>query len=167
MAYDFPPTPQHVNELFDPTAESVFEQMGGDRAFLSAEARVRAQCGTRGDDALGFIKRDLLRLPDQWVEGLGKPLTMASIRFEIDAGPPMDDPLSNPRRELQIEVLKEDPRCLYLELVSQWPIVSLSAGGAGVTASARQLNAPPSEFVDEAQAFLEGRVDGLEGREQR
>lgn len=164
MSYTWPPSLEEVKERMDLTAAAVFEGIGGEWTRVMAEVRLRAQCNVRSNDALGYLMGQFVRGNAGWIESLGKPLTFGSVRFEVEATPPGDDPLEGAKREFVIEVLRDDPHCVYLELMSQWPHVPPAAAGTEFNPSGvRSIEQPPSAYLEEAYGFLTDRVQGLGG----
>jgi hypothetical protein len=164
LTYTWPPSLEHANETFDMTAEAAFSALDGDWQCVLAEARLRAQCDVRGGNALTFMRQRLLRQADDWVSDLGTPVAFCGVKFEVAATPPGENPLDGAKRELAVELLREDPGGLYLELMSQWPqVVSMpsSQAAAADVRSIRQLDKKPSKYVADAFAYLQARVESL------
>ncbi len=126
-----------------------------------AETRFRAECDVIGPNATGFIVGDLLKVDPAWIVGLGKPLAFASVGLEVEAAPTSDS-LLNPKRELKLEVLREDPKRLYIEFMSQWP--QLPMGAALDLTQVRPIDKNPSAYMDEAWGYLTKRLQGLVSR---
>ena len=167
LAYEWAPSVEHVREQFDATANAVLETLEGEWQKIVAEVRLQAQCAVPGNSGIQFILDSILGLRHEWVDSLGKPLGMASIKLEIDASKSeIGDSLSCPKRELMIEVLREDPKSVYLELMTMWPQVLMpTVPGEQVvidTSSLRPIDKLPSEYVGEALEFLRERVAELE-----
>ena len=57
--------------------------------------------------------------------------------------------LSNLKRDVSVEVLRQDPRSLYLEVMSQWPQVAVSPDGTVHLdpGTIRSFELPPSEYL--------------------
>ncbi len=163
IRYDWPPSSAHVAERCNMTAEAVFNTLGGNLQKVLAETRIRAQCDVKEHSGLRYIRDNILRLSPNWVDSLGEPLTFASVKFNVAASNRSGAPLENPARELTIEVLQEDPRCLYLELMSQWPQIAppASPGGGFDTTSIRPITESPSVYIEEAYEFLRQRITEL------
>jgi hypothetical protein len=163
LQYAWPPSLQHVTERFDLAADAVFEALEGEWQRVRAEVRLRAHCSVRSRNARALLRKDYLALPDTWVSALGEPLTFVGLKFRTAAGAPEEGPLDAPSRDLAIEVLQEDPACLYFEFVSMWPQAPNVAGASGAVAvqSLRTFNNRPSEYVDSAHEFLSERLRGL------
>ena len=163
LEYTWPPTLEHVYENFKLAGTAVFEALTGNWQKVFAEVRIRAQCGDRNKDALSFIRNHLLKIRSDWVESLGQPLVFSGCRFQTASRGPIEAPLESPVRDLSIEVLKEDPSCLYFELVSQWPQTP-NAGmlpGRMDNTNLRQFIADPSEYVKHEYEFLIARLQEL------
>jgi len=165
LVYEWPPSHTHATETFDAAYEAIFSSLPGAWTRVLAEVRLRAQCDTREKSALTFISQRLLKLDDAWLSGLGSPLVSSALKFEVEAtSPTAENQLAGPRRELQMEVLREEPQCLYLELMSQWaqlppfplpPRLDFNPG------SVRRIEQKPSEYVEEAYGYLRVRVESL------
>ncbi len=162
MTYVWPPSLHEARERLDLTARAVFEGFESDRTRVMAEVRLRAQCHVRGPDALSWLRSNLIAPPRAWLEAMGRPLGFASVKFEIDATAPDQDPMEGARRDLVLEVLREDRRCMYLELMSHWPQITSTEPGRPLDLRAvRLIDGRPSLYVDEAYAWLRTRVEGL------
>lgn len=162
MTYVWPPSLEDARQRLDLTARALFDGFAGDWTRVMAEVRLRAQCHVRGSDALGWLRGNLVAAPAAWVESLGSPLAFASMRFEVEATPPEQDPMEGARRDLVLEVLREDRRCLYLEVMSHWPqVAAMEAGRPLDLGAVRVIDGRPSVYVDEAYAWLRGKVEGL------
>ena len=98
------------------------ESLEGNWTKVFAEVRLRAQYSTRSNSGLAFLKKKVLGLPDEFISGLGEPLSFCSVNLEVEGRQPAGgDQIEGAKRKLLIEVLREDPTSVYLELVSQWP----------------------------------------------
>lgn len=166
LSYDWPPSFEHVTEAFDMTASAVFDSLEGTWTKVRAEARLRAQCNTRQGDGLAFIKETLLASDTRWLSDLeASPLSACTVKFELPATPPQpDNYLAGPKRELTIEVLREDPRQVYLELMSQWSQISAVAQAQGQAVdlrTIRQITSPPAEYLRETYDYLQERVNSF------
>ncbi|MGQ9651444.1 MAG: hypothetical protein ACUVXJ_15155 [Phycisphaerae bacterium] len=163
IRYDWPPSPTHVAERCNMTAKAVLDTLGGNLQKVLAETRIRAQCDVREQSGLRYIRDNVLRLNPTWVDSLGNPLMFVSVKFKVAASNQSSEPLENPARELTIEVLQEDPKCLYLELMSQWPQIAPPAGPGGGfdAASIRPITEPPEVYIEEAYQFLSRRITEL------
>jgi hypothetical protein len=139
----------------------------GNWTKVLAEVRLRAQCSTRSNNGLTFLREKVLGLPQECISGLGEPLSFCSVNLEVDATqprPPSEDQIEGAKRELLIEVLQEDPKCVYLELVSQWPqMAPLPRNQPGQIAlgNIRRIDSNPSVYIEEAYSFLEEQVSLL------
>lgn len=155
LEYTWPPSLEHITQTMDTTSKAVFEHLEGQWQKVLAEVRIRAQCETRENSALEFMKGSVFRLKPEWFNSLGQKLQDLSTKF-IVAASPSEDPMENPRRELMIETLKEDRRGLFVELMSQWPqLPEASVPGGGLDlSSVRRIEAPPSAYISEAYEFL-------------
>ena len=165
MAYVWPPTREHLFDQYDAAATAVFEHLKGNWQRVLAEARIRAQCTAQGNDGLAFL-RSMLRLKADAVDGLGS-LSFAGVRFETRSMDFGDSSLDNPKRQLAIELLKEEPSSLYVELVSTWQQLPESIGQrVAVDASRiRPIDRNPQDYLNEAFEFLNtnlGRLAELE-----
>lgn len=163
VQYNWPPSLEHVHERCDLACGAVFDALKGNWQKVLAEVRLRAHCGDRDRNALSFLRQQFLRVPEPWIDSLGQPLAFITCRFHTASGGPIEEPLDSPTRELSVEVLREDPSCLYFELVTQWSQVpSPSVLRQGVApASLRQFTPQPSEYVKSEHEFLWERLRGL------
>ena len=164
LEYTWPPTIDHINEHFDSISESVLKCLEGNWTRVLAEVRLRAQCSTRSNNGLTFLREKVLGLPDECISGLGEPLSFCSVKLEVDATqpqPPSEDQIQGAKRDLLIELLQEDPTCVYLELVSQWPQMAplpRNQTGQFVLGNIRKIDSKPSVYIQEAYSFLEEQV---------
>jgi hypothetical protein len=172
LEYTWPPTIEHVTEYFDNISESVFDSLEGNWTKVLAEVRLSAQCNTRSNDGLTFLREKVLGLPPECISGLGEPLSFCGVKLEVGATQPQpssedqtsEDQIKGAKRELSIELLREDQTCVYLELVSQWPQVApLSRNQTGqiVLGNIRKIDSKPSAYIGEALSFLNEQVEQL------
>jgi hypothetical protein len=156
MSYTWPPSPEHVKQVFNSAADAVFGCLSHLTQKIVAEVRIRAQCETKGGNGLAFIRDRLLRLDKACLESLGTPLAFGSVKLEVAASHPIAGPLDNPKRELTVEVLREEPGALYVELICQWAQVPIgvSPGLTFDVGALRPIQNVPSEYVAHSQDFL-------------
>lgn len=160
--YVWPQSVAFAMERFDSTVDGVFQALGGDWTRGLAEVRLRAQCDDKENDALGFLRRNVFRFDEVWFESLGRPLSFASFKIEVDQGKPIVGPLDNPKRELNVEILRDDPRSVYVESVSQWTQVPLKQPVERIEpGSIRRIDQRPSQYVGDAWSFLQAQVEAL------
>jgi hypothetical protein len=168
LEYIWPPTTQHVKENFDSISNTVFESLDGNWTKVLAEVRLHAQCNTRSNNGLSFLREKVLGLPQEYISGLGGPLSFCSVKLKVDATqpqPPQEDQIEGAKREFLIEVLREDPTCVYLELVSTWPQVAplpRNQTGKIVIGSIRKIDSEPSAYIEEALSFLNEQAEQLD-----
>lgn len=163
MTYNWPPSSEHVTQHCNMTAEAVFGALQGDWQRVLAEVRIRAQCDVTVSSGLAYMRGNVLGVSPEWVDSLGSPLTFAGVKLNVAASHEANDALANPARELSVEVLRDDPKCVYLELMSQWPRVAPSLGHtAGLKiAGLRAIEERPSVYIEEAYSYLEDRINKL------
>ncbi|RJP35102.1 MAG: hypothetical protein C4547_09910 [Phycisphaerales bacterium] len=165
MLYRWPPSMVHVSEVFDMASGAVFGTLEGRWQTVMAEVNLRAQCETAHRDGLRYVLDRCIKLPQAWVEGLGSPLAFASVGFEVNPAEVTQDPLDSPARNLKVEVLREDPSGLYIELVSRWTQLPLRPGaGPAIPVDVRMVrkfDQKPSAYVKNAQEFLIERIGAL------
>ena len=125
-----------------------------------AETRIRGQTEAKGDSAASFLRTDVLHLSDGEVASLGAPLSYLSLKYETEAaGFTEEDPLAHPKREVSIEVLREDLRCLYVEVMSQWPQLAVSGQGT-IEIDARRIRtlaSAPSDYLKDSMEYVQFR----------
>ncbi len=161
LSYTWPQSLEQAKEHFDLTSQSVLASLTGPWQLVMAEVRLRTQCSVQQNDALQFITDKMLRLSPEWLAGLGRPLSIGSVKLEVEAAPHTRS-LDNPKRELTIEVLREDPSNLYLELMSQWQQFSVMPRGTKIEVpSLRTIESKPSVYIAEALAYLRARNEDL------
>ncbi len=169
MSYDWPQGLDIVKKTFDEVAHAVFGALEGPGQKVMAEVRVRVQGPSPGrQDASKYLAGELLSVGDKWIGELGEPLVFAAIKLEVAATGFKDDPLEGPRRELSIERLREDPKSLYIELMSQWPQISqIPTPDGALTVDPtmiRPISGNPGDYIDETYAYLHGRLSSLRAR---
>lgn len=166
LEYEWPPTTQHVTQHFDSISESIFDSLDGTWMKVLAEVRLRAQCNTRSNDGLAFLREKIVALPPQCISKLGEPISFCGVKLEISATQPSsENQMEGAKRALAIELLQEDPTCVYLELVSTWPqIASIPQNQTGPLAlsNIRKIDSKPSEYVEEALTYLNEQVEELD-----
>jgi len=166
MSYTHPASMPHASEWFDEAAAAFFGGTVDPPTWqrVVAEVRLRAQCSTKSRDGLAFLRHHVLKLPEPWVRSLGQPLFFASAKIELAPSNAGDDPLALPRRELLIEVLREDPTSIYMELMSNWSAFPDPAGPVHALniAQLRSILDKPSAYVDEASNYLARSVSELQ-----
>jgi len=162
IRYDWPPSQEHVEQLADQTVNAVLDAMDGDWQRVMAEVRFRAECNVAGDDALAYVRDGLCRLRPATLENLGNPLTFCSLSVEISEAVHDNEPLANPKREVRIEVLRDDPRLAYIETVNQWnqapPRTSVQLSELD---RLRSFEQNPSDYINDSYDFLTERVLAL------
>lgn len=165
MQYAWPPSLEHVVEYFDMTAQAVFDKLAGPWQKVLAEARTQAEVHPSGENGLSFLKRRVFCLRDDWYQTLGTGLSMAGVKFEVHPGrPDQGDSLSNPGRDLMMEVLRQTPAGLYLELKSMWPQMPQAMDGTVPfdLSAIREIDKKPSEYVSESNQYLRDVLDALD-----
>jgi hypothetical protein len=163
LGHTWPPSLEHVHQQFDIVSAAVFDALSGSWQKVKAEVRLRAHCAVRGGDALRFLGSEFLKVPSQWVDSLGQPITFTACRFQTASTEPIQEPLDSPMRDLSIEVLREDPSLLYFELISKWLQVPRAVvhQGAVSVGTLRQFTDVPSAYVESEHQFLEERLRAL------
>jgi hypothetical protein len=153
----WPPSPQHVVERADMIYKAVFKALEG-RPWqnVMAEARILAQCALPGNDALAFLRRRVMPLPAKLKEATGQDARHIGAVVEFAGMWPREgEPLDGPERKLTIEVLREDPKCVYVEAVCQWRQVPGSATPGPVPAGRiREIGELPSAYIQATDEFL-------------
>jgi hypothetical protein len=159
---DWPATEQHFKEQADMIAKGVWSSLGGEGDVVVAEVRVMGQCFSGRDHSVALFTDAVLGLRSEALSLLGTPLRFASVT--LDVGPPSGvrvELFDRATREIKLEVLREDPRDVYLEIASQWSLLR-PLGDAPVMiadAGSRTLvERNPSEFVDNALDYIRNRV---------
>lgn len=161
IEYLWPPTVEHVSQDFDTTAEAAFGALPGTWQRVLAETRIRGQLEAAGGSALEFLTRQVLHFDAQRLSALEAQPDFVGIGFETPAGDPSEeDPLRRPKREVKVEVLREDRRSVYVELMSQWPQLALTPQGE-VEIDARRIRgfeSPPSAYLRNSIDYLNERL---------
>lgn len=158
--YDWPASIQLVLDDFDLACNAVFSALGSGLQTVLAEARVRGQFHAPGNSSLAFLGSNVINLPGS-TDGAGGELSFLGFKYETPAADFTDDDLlANPKREVSVEVLREDPRCLYVEVMSQWPQVTVASDGAAEIGPGkiRSFRSPPSDYLSNTNQYLESVV---------
>ena len=164
IEYVWPASVEQVTQDFDLVTEAAFRALGGTWQRVLAETRIRGQLEAAGGSALDFLSKRVLHLGADRLARLEAPPEFVSVSFETPAGHPTeDDPLHQPKREVQLQVLREDLRSVYIELMSQWPQLALDGQGDIPrveidTGRIRKFDSEPSKYLDNSIEFLSERV---------
>lgn len=162
IEFTWPPSVEHVTQDFDTTAEAAFRVLSGDWQRVLAETRIRGQLEAAGGSALSFLTNRVLQLDAQRVASLEAQPEFVSVSLHTPAGHPTDgDPLHQPKRQAQLELLREDSRSIYVELVSQWPQLATSNVRGQLEIDARRIrhfDSPPSAYLRNSVEYLNDRL---------
>ena len=163
--YDWPASNQLFLEDFDAASEAVVETLGDDWQRVLAEARVRGQVQVGGGSGLEFLSDHLFRFAES-AEAREK-LSFLGFKYETGAADFTEaDQLANPKRDVSVELLREDPRCVYLEVMSQWPQLSVAPDGTVELSpgSVRRFPVAPSTYLRNTIDYLDTMVLPLVSR---
>lgn len=158
FGYEWPQSNHMAFQDFDLVCEAVFSVLGEGWQRVLAEARVRGQVHAMGDSAVEFLGRKVLG--DATGNETGE-LAFAAFKYETAAGTfPESEPLANPKRDVTVEVLRDDVRCIYVEVMSQWPQM---AADPGTTIQIdpdkiRSFEAPPSVYLNDTMEYTDSVV---------
>ena len=158
--YDWPASSQLVLDDFDLACSAVFSALGTGLQTVLAETRICGQVQAPGDSSLAFLGRNVINLAGS-TDGAGGKLSFLGFKYETPAADFTDDDLlANPKREVSVEVLREDSRCLYVEVMSQWPQVTVSSEGTAEISPGkiRAFRSPPSDYLRNTSQYLESVV---------
>ncbi|WP_425153257.1 hypothetical protein [Candidatus Palauibacter sp.] len=161
LGCSWPTSNDVVFEDFDLACEAAFTSLGDSWQRVLAEARIRGQAHAPDGSAVSFLSRDVLRLSRSDPRFHHDRLSFVSLKYETAAVQfAQGDELSNPKRDVSVAVLREDPRSLYVEVMSQWPQVTLSSEGAvSIDPSRiRSFRSPPSEYLSNTIDYTESVV---------
>ena len=157
VQYTWPPSPEHAYQDFDSASEAAFGALGGNFQKILAETRIRSQVEAQGGNAISFLTERTLRLSPSGLANLEAPPNYVALVLETPPGDPTEvDQLHQPKREIHVEVLREDPRSVYIELVSQWAQLAV-APGRQVDLSPqriRQFEGSPSEYLRNSMEYM-------------
>lgn len=166
--YDWPASNQLVFEDFDLAFDAALASMGEGWQRVLAEARLQGQVDVAVGSAASFLSHDIIPAL-QRVSG-SRDLPFLGFRYESAAADfSASDQLANPKRDVTVEVLREDPRCLYVEVMSQWPQLAVSSGGTVEIGPGRirAFRSAPSEYLKDTIAYVEAHVLPLLARTNR
>ena len=158
--YDWPASNQLVFDDFDLASEAVLSSLGEGWQRVLAEARVQGQIDVATASAVSFLSSGLFRFPSR-ADGAQDDLSFLGFKYETSPGDfAEEDQLANPKRDVSVEVLREDPRCLYLEVMSQWPQLSVSPDGTVELSPGRirAFRSPPSEYLRDTINYVDAVV---------
>lgn len=160
MEYQWPISPDiDANERFDMAAKAVFEALPGEWRKVVAEVRLRTQCDAAGGNAAAYMTGRLLNLQGRRSEAM-TPISFASTTLHSVPTELTTDPLTNPIREVMIEVLREDPRSLYMEYMARWTQAPPNARSVD-PALLRPIDQDPSNYVEAAQDGLRAWAEAM------
>jgi hypothetical protein len=151
--YSWPASIEHVKEGAAIVHKAVFERLAGPIHRVLAEVRIRAQCGIPGGNALAFM-RDRAVGNGVWLRQVEQPLQQVTLHVEFAPGA-HDEPLDNPKRDLTVEVLREEPASLYIEAVSVWPQLPDQPSGHVDPSALRQILEDPAQYIEDSFRFLD------------
>lgn len=159
FGYEWPRSSELAFQDFDLVCEAVFTVLGDGWQRVLAEARVRGQLHAKGDSAVSYLSRSVLPVVGG-SENVGDP-SFVAFKYETVASDfGVEDPMANPKRDVSVEVLRSDPRCIYVEVMSQWPQVA-AADGTTVQIDPdkiRTFESPPSEYLTDTMHYVESVV---------
>ncbi|HTY06013.1 MAG TPA: hypothetical protein VMC86_05830 [Gemmatimonadales bacterium] len=160
---DFQGAPDPILEDFDAVAEAAFGALPGQWSRVMAEARMTAQLEAPGGSATDYMLKHAVKLNANGLEALDSSPVYFGLAFETAAGYATEsDQLAQPKREAKLEVLREDVRSLYIEVMSQWtqvPPVVLQPDTPSPQlevdpARIRRFEEPPSAYVRNTIDFV-------------
>ena len=163
IEYEWPESEKHIFDYLDKTTEAVFDVLGQELQKVAAEVRLRAECVTENNDAVAYMNDHIFKLGDDWRKSFGEAIFNSKASINVASGSAKDDSLANPQREISIEVLQEDRRSLYFELVTQWSqVAGMSPPQGEVKVSElRVIDRKPNEYVGSELDFLRKRIEEL------
>ena len=139
-------------ENMDMIADAFWSEFGANQILL-AEVRIRAQCSSGKPHAGSWFRDSMFRETD--LDSLGGKLAYAGARLEIQPHPSAEF-WDSPKREISLEVLREDPRDIYMDIMSQWQRLPGAGPSWDLLATAK-----PSEFIQAAVSYTRSKVLGL------
>ena len=134
-----------------------------DRQADLVEARIRAQVSTGKKSAIDYLIRKLVKDSENKLTRLGS-MSHFGIRYEIAPEFPAAGPLSAPKREVQIEQLREETGSLHVEVMSNWGRMALKPieekpGEAQLVQGPLSIRREePSRYLREISEYIEGQV---------
>ena len=147
-------------EDIDLAFEAVWQVLGEGWTRVLVETRVRGQLEARGESAANYMAANVLQLTGPDLAHVGGQVPFWGVRYEAGPGQPQEGhPLANPKRELSLETLRDNPRHLYVELMSQWPQMgnapTVVDGTLTIDASTiRELNEAPRVYIQDSMTYL-------------
>jgi hypothetical protein len=161
LQFIWPPSEVHVDERFDDACDAVLNGgLEGKWQRVIAEVRLRAQCDLQAGGSIPFLSRELGTFSKVTENTLGKPISFLTASLHVAPASQPNDPIEAPARELTVEVLREDAKSLYLELVSRWTQVPIMTVPIELD-RIRPITAKPSEYIEDARTALRNWIDGV------
>ncbi len=160
LGYEWPVSNNLVFDDFDATCHAAFEVLGEGWQRVLAEARIRGQVHAPGGSAVSFLSRDVLGVSEEDPR-IDERLAFTAIKYETVAAEfAPGSELANPKRDVSVEVLRQDSRSLYVEVMSQWPQVAISSDGTVRVdpGTVRNFQSPPSEYLMDTIDYTESVV---------
>ncbi len=149
LGYEWPVSNKLVFDDFDAACDAAFGVLGDGWQRVLAEARIRGQVHAPGGSAVSFLSRDVLGVSKE-DRRIDERLSFTAIKYEtVAADFARGSELTNPKRDVSVEVLRQDSRSLYVEVMSQWPQVAISPDGTVRVdpGTIRSFQSPPSEYL--------------------
>ena len=159
--YTWPPSVEHVCQDFDAATDAAFAALGGGYEKILAETRIRSQVEAAGKDAVSYLTGAALRVDSTALSKLEAPPNYVAVVLETPPGDPSEvDQLRQPKREMHVEVLREDARAVYIELVSQWAQLATAPGRAVELdpQRVRRFETPPSAYMTDSMEYMTERL---------
>jgi len=156
--YQFPPSLEHVHEVADSASTAVFDALEGTWQKVMAEVRLRAECDVVGNNAVAFVRDQLCRFDPTQLNALGEPLAFCGVALGIGERPHGGEALAYPKRDVRIEVLRDDSRLVYIETVNQWKQLPETQNGTinltELGTTIRPFDERPSDYIRDSHNYL-------------
>ncbi|MCI0589819.1 MAG: hypothetical protein L0323_23645 [Planctomycetes bacterium] len=161
---EWPASLEHAEQHVDMASNALWQALGDQWAVVHAEVRMLAQCNSGLPSATDLFRHHWTRPREGALEAIPGRLSFAGLRLEF--APPAEprEVKDAAARSVSLEVLREDPKDLYVEVVSQWSLLRPVAEVPGlvVAPSSSELRTTrPSELVSDSMRFLSERVLNL------
>ena len=154
MSYVWPGSVESAKEAFKVSTQTVLNELNGPWTLVLAEARIRAECAIRSPALKGskFLRDTVVKLDPRFVDGMGGDPSFVAVTLENEEAlpPSAEDPTANPRTELRVEVLRENPESLYMEGMRRWsqvPDSTTIARGDEISMQIRTVDPDPSAYI--------------------
>jgi hypothetical protein len=102
----------------------------GEMDVVLVEARVIGQCNSGADHARNLFRDRLLKIDSESYERLEGPVEFVGLEMKVGRSKGAGRVIDGPRHEVKLEILQEDPRDIFVNVMLQWSQIKAIAPGA-------------------------------------